>query len=69
MSIEIEAFIHLITYIAFTIGITFFILALFYSYTFVDDVVFVLGIIVANVPEGLLPTVTISLALTAQRMA
>lgn len=69
LSIEIENFIHIITYIAFGIGITFFILALFYDYTFVDDLVFVLGIIVANVPEGLLPTVTISLALTAQRMA
>jgi sodium/potassium-transporting ATPase subunit alpha len=28
-----------------------------------------IGIIVANVPEGLLATVTVSLALTAQRMA
>jgi sodium/potassium-transporting ATPase subunit alpha len=65
LSIEIENFIHIITYIAFSIGITFFILALFYDYSFVDDLVFVLGIIVANVPEGLLPTVTISLALTA----
>jgi P-type E1-E2 ATPase len=31
--------------------------------------VFAIGIIVANVPEGLLATVTVSLALTAQRMA
>lgn len=31
--------------------------------------VFALGIIVANVPEGLLPTVTLSLALGVQRMA
>lgn len=31
--------------------------------------VFAIGIIVANVPEGLLCTVTVSLALTAQRMA
>ena len=31
--------------------------------------VFAIGVIVANVPEGLLPTVTLSLALATQRMA
>ena len=31
-------------------------------------IVFAIGIIVANVPEGLLATVTVSLALTAKRM-
>jgi P-type E1-E2 ATPase len=30
---------------------------------------FAIGIIVANVPEGLLPTVTLALALASQRMA
>jgi magnesium-transporting ATPase (P-type) len=32
-------------------------------------IVFVIGIVVANVPEGLLATVTVSLTLTAKRMA
>ena len=31
--------------------------------------VFAIGIIVANVPEGLLPTVSLSLAMAVQRMA
>jgi P-type E1-E2 ATPase len=31
--------------------------------------IFAIGIIVANVPEGLLATVTVSLSLTAKRMA
>jgi magnesium-transporting ATPase (P-type) len=35
----------------------------------INMVVFVIGIIVANVPEGLLATVTVSLTLTASRMA
>lgn len=34
-----------------------------------DAVVFLIGIIVANVPEGLLATVTVCLTLTAKRMA
>ena len=34
----------------------------------VSNVVFLIGIIVANVPEGLLATVTVSLTLTARRM-
>jgi Ca2+-transporting ATPase len=33
------------------------------------SLVFAIGIIVANVPEGLLPTVTLALALGVQRMA
>ena len=34
-----------------------------------DAIVFTIGIIVANVPEGLLATVTVSLTLCAKRMA
>jgi len=37
--------------------------------SFWDNFIFAIGIIVANVPEGLLPTVTLSLAMATQRMA
>jgi len=47
----------------------FFILGFIYGYSFITNLVFMIGIIVANVPEGLLMTVTLSLALTAKRMA
>lgn len=40
-----------------------------YEYPPITNLVFAIGIIVANVPEGLLATVTVSLALTAKRMA
>ena len=40
-----------------------------YEYPIITNLVFAIGIIVANVPEGLLASVTVSLALTAQRMA
>ncbi len=37
--------------------------------TFLEALVFFIGLFVANVPEGLLPTVTLSLAMGVQRMA
>jgi sodium/potassium-transporting ATPase subunit alpha len=69
LSIEIERFIKIISAVAFTLGIVFFIFGLIYEYDIITNLVFMIGIIVANVPEGLLATVTVSLALTAQRMA
>jgi sodium/potassium-transporting ATPase subunit alpha len=69
LSIEIERFIKIITAVAVTLGVTFFIFAWIRGYGIITNLVFMIGIIVANVPEGLLATVTVSLALTAQRMA
>lgn len=66
---EIEHFIHLITGVAVFLGITFFILSLILGYSWLEAVIFLIGIIVANVPEGLLATVTVCLTLTAKRMA
>jgi sodium/potassium-transporting ATPase subunit alpha len=39
------------------------------GYTWLDSIVFLISLIVAQVPEGLLPTVTVVLTLTAKRMA
>merc|ERR1719220_2885798 len=66
---EIEHFIHIITGVAVFLGVTFFIISLCLKYTWLEAVVFLIGIIVANVPEGLLATVTVCLTLTAKRMA
>ena len=66
---EIAHFIHIISGIAVFIGVTFFALAKAIGYGWLDAVVFLIGIIVANVPEGLLATVTVCLTLTAKRMA
>nr|KAF6412719.1 ATPase Na+/K+ transporting subunit alpha 1 [Molossus molossus] len=66
---EIEHFIHLITGVAVFLGVSFFILSLILEYTWLEAVIFLIGIIVANVPEGLLATVTVCLTLTAKRMA
>jgi len=52
---EIERLIKFMAVVAFTIGTAFLIAALVIGYHWKDAVVFVIGIIVANVPEGLLP--------------
>jgi len=66
---EISHFIHLITSVAVFLGVSFFIIAFLLGYYWLDAVIFLIGIIVANVPEGLLATVTVCLTLTAKRMA
>uniref|UniRef100_A0A3Q3KAQ5 Sodium/potassium-transporting ATPase subunit alpha n=1 Tax=Monopterus albus TaxID=43700 RepID=A0A3Q3KAQ5_MONAL len=69
ISVEIEHFIHIITGVAVFLGMSFFILSIILGYTWLEAVIFLIGIIVANVPEGLLATVTVCLTLTAKRMA
>merc|ERR1712013_133920 len=66
---EIEHFIHIITGVAVFLGVSFFIIAFILGYNWLDAVIFLIGIIVANVPEGLLATVTVCLTLTAKRVA
>lgn len=66
---EISHFIHIITGVAVFLGLSFFIVAIILGYHWLQAVIFLIGIIVANVPEGLLATVTVVLTLTAQRMA
>merc|ERR1719220_2797190 len=66
---EIEHFIKIITGVAVFLGVIFFGLSFLLGYNFIQAVVFLIGIIVANVPEGLLATVTVCLTLTAKRMA
>jgi len=69
MEQEIEHFIKLISVIAFVIGISFFTISLVIEGDAVRAVIAMIGIIVANVPEGLLATVTVALTLTATKMA
>merc|ERR1712168_163788 len=66
---EIAHFIHIITGVAVFLGVSFFTIAFILGYNWLDAVIFLIGIIVANVPEGLLATVTVCLTLTAKRMA
>ncbi|WP_440946716.1 cation-translocating P-type ATPase [Methanosarcina sp. T3] len=66
---ELNHFIKIISAIAIFLGITFFLLAFLLQDIFLASLIFAIGIIVANVPEGLLPTVTLALSLASRRMA
>ncbi|AKB76777.1 Sodium/potassium-transporting ATPase, alpha subunit [Methanosarcina horonobensis HB-1 = JCM 15518] len=66
---ELNHFIKIISSIAITLGVIFFILAFILQDVFLASLIFAIGIIVANVPEGLLPTVTLALSLASRRMA
>ncbi|MGV8077816.1 MAG: cation-translocating P-type ATPase [Methanosarcina sp.] len=66
---ELNQFIKVISSIAIFLGVTFFMLAFLIQDVFLASLIFAIGIIVANVPEGLLPTVTFALSLASRRMA
>ncbi|KRL63867.1 cation-translocating P-type ATPase [Lactobacillus psittaci] len=70
LSRELNRLTKQISIIAFSIGLAFFICALFFvKYPFAKAFIFSLGMVVAFIPEGLLPTVTLSLAQGVKRMA
>jgi len=69
IAIEIDHFVKIVCGIALTAGLFFFIIDFIYGYDIVENISFVIGIIVANIPEGLLITITVCMALAAQRMA
>ncbi len=69
MQREIIRITRILTIIALAMGLVFFILGLFSAKGTLMASIFALSLIVANVPEGLLPTITLSLSLASQRMA
>ncbi|HET9359693.1 MAG TPA: cation-transporting P-type ATPase [Vicinamibacterales bacterium] len=66
---EIATLSRLIGALAVAIGLLVFVIGQFIGLSASISIVFAIGIIVANVPEGLLPTVTLSMAMAARRMA
>lgn len=67
---ELAGVTKVVTVLALGMGVLFFFLGTTVAgLTTASAFLFAIGIIVANVPEGLLPTVTISLAMAVQRMA
>jgi len=66
---EIARLSRLVAALATLLGVVFFLIGHMLGLTFWQNFIFAIGIIVANVPEGLLPTVTLALAMATQRMA
>jgi calcium-translocating P-type ATPase len=66
---EIVRLSRVIAVFTLALGIFFFLIGRAIGLSFWENFIFAIGIIVANVPEGLLPTVTLSLAMGSQRMA
>lgn len=66
---EIVKVTRIIAFLSTIMGVLFFFIGHLIGIGFWVNFIFAVGIIVANVPEGLLPTVTLSLAMGSQRMA
>jgi sodium/potassium-transporting ATPase subunit alpha len=66
---ELRHFVRVVSAIALGLGAVFFFAGWSIGNPFWTNLVFAIGIIVANVPEGLLPTVTLALAISGRKMA
>ena len=66
---ELKHFIKIISTIAISLGSLFFLISIAMGKGSIGALIFAIGIIVANVPEGLLPTVTLALTMASKRMA
>jgi magnesium-transporting ATPase (P-type) len=66
LQIEIASLSRVIALLALAIGATVFIIGQIVGLPLPSTFVFAIGVIVANVPEGLLPTVTLSMAMAAR---
>jgi len=70
LQVEVNRISKLIALISVVMGGVFFFIGLtFTKMTFVASAMFAIGIILANVPQGLMPTLTLALAMAVQRMA
>ncbi|GHH77983.1 ATPase [Promicromonospora soli] len=69
LAIRLRRVVRMIAGIAIAVGVAFFIVSQMLGMPASDGFLFAVGVMVALVPEGLLPTVTLSLARGAQRMA
>lgn len=66
---ELRRIVRVIALVALALGGLFFLVSLLTGTSWRDAFLFAIGVSVALIPEGLLPTVTLSLAMGAQRMA
>ena len=69
LALELDRVVRTVAMVAVGVGVAFFGVSLAIGSPASDGFLFAIGVTVALVPEGLLPTVALSLAMGAQRMA
>jgi P-type E1-E2 ATPase len=69
LAVELNHLVRVIAAISLAVGVLFLLIAVLVGIRLADGLLSALGVTVALVPEGLLPTVSLSLAIGAQRMA
>ncbi|MBV2133522.1 cation-transporting P-type ATPase [Pseudomonas sp. MAP12] len=69
LQLEIIRLSRQLALLSVAIGAAFFLIGHLLGLPFWGNLLFAIGIIVANIPEGLLPSVTLALAMATQRMA
>ncbi len=65
---ELSKLMHVVTVTALVLSMSFFVLSFVLGYFWIDSIMFLLGTIVAVVPEGLLAVTTICLSLSVKRL-
>ena len=69
LAVELQRIVRVTALLTVSAGVAFFVLTRFTGMSARDGFLFAVGVTVALVPEGLLPTLTLSLSMGAQRMA
>jgi len=69
LTVQLRRVVKVVATVAVSVGVAFFAVAMLLGSPPSEGFLFAIGVTVALVPEGLLPTVTLSLARAAQRMA
>src|SRR5690348_3245313 len=69
LAVELDHVVRVVAFICLAVGSVFLLIALLVGIRLSEAFLFALGVTVALVPEALLPTVTLSLAIGAERMA
>ena len=59
MAREIQEFVHLVSFIAFGTGLIIFIVAMVLGYSWINAIIFLIGVVMSYVPEGLVATVAV----------
>lgn len=66
---DMDTFVLSVAAASIALGVVFFIVGMAVGVSFLTNLVLSIGMVVANVPEGLIATVTVSLTASARRMA